>query len=58
MQSSLVNDGYIQNIFPFSQNEIEELKVIAKEAIKLEKNSRKMTKSHTRRVFQAFCVEL
>ena len=54
MQSNLANDGYIQNMFPFSDKEIDELKVIAKEAIKLEKNSRKMIFKYFPRVKALF----
>ena len=54
MKSDLAKDGYIQNMFPFSDKEIEELKVIAKEAVKLEKNSRKMIFKHFPRVKELF----
>ena len=54
MKSDLAKDGYIQNMFPFSDKEIEELKVISKEAVKLEKNSRKMIFRYFPRVKELF----
>ncbi len=54
MKGNLSKDGYVQNIFPFLDKEIEELKVIAKEAIKLDKNNRKMIFKHFPRVKELF----